>query len=234
MWSSGRGVRFKSNSQLKTMDQKPIYLTLSGLPISFEFEWPFHPSTSGADFRVLHGRATLEDNSGLHADFAIHLSQTMQALLPSLDPASAQPFAINVVRKTVETKDLEFLRSGKRQPIPLSSRFKNMKQNAWRFMEADEQQIRVMLRATVYWVGHKLGRERVLIADDTNALYVGTSSARLLEIAKPLAAEGLIRLEGEYAFPTQAMITRASEFEGEEEQALRTLQEKHAFENVKR
>lgn len=212
--------------------QKPVYLTVSGLPMSFEFEWPFHRSTSGADFHVLHGTTWLEDGTRLRADFSIHLTETMIQLLPSVEPDLAQPFTINVVRKLVETKDLEFLKSGKRQPVALSSRFKDFKNNSWLFMRPSEDEIRHMLTHTVYWVGHKLGRERALIADQTNAIYVGVTREKLVEIAKALAAEGLIRLEGEYAIPTQAMISRAAEFEAEEQAALARLQEKHAFESA--
>ena len=32
-----------------------IYVTAAGLPLSIELTWPFHQSTSGADFYVLHG-----------------------------------------------------------------------------------------------------------------------------------------------------------------------------------
>jgi hypothetical protein len=213
-------------------NQKPVYLTVSGLPLSFEFEWPFHPSTSGADFQVLHGTTWLEDGSGLHAEFAIHLSQTMHDLLPSLGPGVALPYVINVVRKVVETKDLEFLKSGKRQPIPLSSRFKNFRQNTWRFMTPSESEVRDMLRHTVFWVGRKLGRGRVLVTDEINALYTATPKEKLLELARQLSEEGLIQLDGEYASPAPTMLSRATEFEKEEQEALAILQQKHAFESA--
>ena len=48
-------------------EQKKIYVTLSGLPLSFQFDWPFHKSTSGSDFWVLHGDIRLESSPGLHA-----------------------------------------------------------------------------------------------------------------------------------------------------------------------
>ena len=73
--------------------------TISGLPLSFEFEWPFHKSASGADFWVLHGTAYLEDGTGLRADFSIHLSQTMSDMLPNTEMSAALPYVINVVRR---------------------------------------------------------------------------------------------------------------------------------------
>lgn len=213
-------------------NQKPVYLTISGLPLSFEFEWPFHKSTSGADFHVLHGTTWLEDSAGLHADFALHLSQTMYDLLPSLDENTALPYAINVVRKVVETKDLEFLKSSKRQPIPISSRFKNIRQNTWRFMTPSELEVKDMLRRTVFWVGHKLGQVRVNLADKTNALYTATPKDKLLELALELVSEGWVELDGHFAVPAQKMLGAAAQFEKEEQEALAMLQQKHAFESA--
>src|SRR5512142_2495669 len=135
------------------MSERPAYLTLSGLPLTFEFQWPFHKSTSGADFWVLHGVAYLEDGSGLRSDFSIHLTQTMQPMMPDMEADTALPYVINVVRRMVDTKDLEFLRSGKRQPIDLSSRFKNFKSGGWRFASANDDEIQELLRQSVYWIG---------------------------------------------------------------------------------
>jgi hypothetical protein len=212
--------------------QKPVYLTISGLPLSFEFEWPFHRSTSGADFDVLHGTAWLEDGTELRADFAVHLSQTMRELLPSLEENASLPYAINVVRKVVETKDLEFLKSGKRQPIPLSSRFKNIRENSWRFLTPGEAEVKQMLRNTVFWAGYKLGRGRVDVADETNALYTAMSVERLMEIAQQLVSEGWIELDGQVAGPSPKMAAAAAQLEKEEQEALAALQRKHAFESA--
>ncbi len=212
--------------------QKPVYLTLSGLPLSFEFEWPFHRSTSGADFDVLHGTAWLEDGTGLRADFAIHLAQTMRELLPSLEESVALPYAINVVRKVVETKDLEFLKSGKRQPIPLSSRFKNIRQNSWRFLTPSEDEVKEMLRNTVFWAGYKLGRGRVNVADETNMLYTAMSNEKLMGLAQQLASEEWIELDGYLAGPSPKMAAAAQQFEKAEQESLASLQQKHAFESA--
>ena len=212
--------------------QRPAYLTISGLPLSFEFEWPFHKSASGADFWVLHGTAYLEDGTGLRADFSIHLSQTMSDMLPNTEMSAALPYVINVVRKTIDTKDLEFLRSGKRQPIPLSSRFKNFKEGTWKFASATDNEILETLRQSAYWIGHKMGRDCVHLADETNALYFGTTKEKLLEIADKLRSSGWIRLEGEDAVPTQLIATHAEEFEKIEKENLEKLQQKHAFESA--
>jgi len=231
--SAGEWARQTSIGIVKQMEnRRPAYLTVTGLPLSFEFQWPFHKSTSGADFWVLHGTAYLEDGTGLRADFAIHLSQTMWHMLPNIEMHVALPYVINVVRKTADTKDLEFLRSGKRQPIPLSSRFKNFKEGTWKFAAATDDEIRETLRQSAYWIGHKLGRGRVQIADDTNLLYFGTTKQKMLEMADKLRAGGWIRIEGEDAIPSQLMTTHAEDFEKLERDNLAKLQQKHAFESA--
>ena len=214
------------------MSERSAYLTLSGLPLTFEFQWPFHKSTSGADFWVLHGIAYLEDGSSLRSDFSIHLTQTMHPMMPGMNADTALPYVINVVRRMVDTKDLEFLRSGKRQPIDLSSRFKNFKTGAWHFASANDSEIRELLRQSVYWIGVKLGRERFSLVDDANALYVGTAKGNLLELAKNLEGEGWLRLEGEFVVATEKTRSHAEEFEKLEQGNLAKLQQKHAFESA--
>lgn len=214
------------------MPERSAYLTLSGLPLSFEFQWPFHKSTSGADFWVLHGVAYLEDGSGLRSDFSIHLTQTIHPMMPGMDADTALPYVINVVRRMVDTKDLEFLRSGKRQPIDLSSRFKNFKTGGWRFASASDDEVRELLRQSSYWIGVKLGRERFSLADETNALYAGATKERLLDISKGLESDGWLRVEGELAVATEKTKSHAAEFEKLEQENLAKLQQKHAFESA--
>lgn len=59
-----------------------IWVTLSGLPLTFDFDWPFHKSTSGADFWVLHGDIRIV-GTDLHALVAVSLSATVREVLPS-------------------------------------------------------------------------------------------------------------------------------------------------------
>src|SRR5579863_10099357 len=93
--------------------KKKIWVTLSGLPLSITLEWPFHRSTSGADFWVLHGDIRLEDSDSLHALVAVNLSATVREVLPSLEPKDAEAPVINALRKEVDRKQIEFVKSGK-------------------------------------------------------------------------------------------------------------------------
>src|SRR5436305_12349928 len=106
----------------KTLENdKKIYVSLGGLPLSFKLEWPFHKSTSGADFYVLHADIFLENSEGLHAPVSVNLSATVYEVLPSLEPKDIEGPVVNALRKEVDRKQIEFLKSGKRVPVQFSS-----------------------------------------------------------------------------------------------------------------
>jgi len=88
---------------------KTIYVTRTGLPLSFKFEWPFRHATSGADFDVLHAVITLENSGGLRALVAVNLSVTLREVLPSLEPKDTEAPLINALRKEVDHKQTEFV-----------------------------------------------------------------------------------------------------------------------------
>src|SRR5579864_3515541 len=110
-------------------------VTLHGLPLTIVLEWPFKASVAGADFYVLHGDIRLEDGRGLHALIALQMTRTVREVLPSLEAEQVESPAVNALRKAVDNKDLEFLRSPKRLPVPLSSRAYDFKRNRWAFAE---------------------------------------------------------------------------------------------------
>ncbi len=112
-------------------NRKTIYVTLAGLPLSFHLEWPFRKSTSGADFFFLHADVLLENSSGLHAPVAVNLSATVREVMPSLEPQDAEGPVINSLRKEVDRRQLEFVKSGKLVPVNFSSRQWDFKRNQW-------------------------------------------------------------------------------------------------------
>src|SRR5437763_7159593 len=111
-----------AQSQRSGSGYKRIYVTLAGLPLSFELHWPFHKSTSGADFWVLHADIRLENSSGLHAPVAVNLSATVREVMPSLEPKDAEAPVINTLRKEVVRRQIEFVKYGKLVPVQLFSR----------------------------------------------------------------------------------------------------------------
>ena len=208
---------------------KRIYVTLTGLPLSFHLEWPFHKSTSGADFFVLHGDISLESSPGLHAPVAVNLSVTVQEVLPSLEAKDAEGAVINTLRKEVDRRQLEFLKSGKLVPVHFSSRHWDFKRSKWMFGKASEEEISRLLARKVYWQTRVTGGA-VSIADPTDALYVETSPQHLLELARKLEAQGLLKLDGESALASSSLMDQAGTFEADARAALEELEKKHAFE----
>lgn len=213
------------------MANENIYVTLAGLPLWFEWQWPLRASEAGSDWTILHGRAWLADESGLHADVSVNLTRTIQEALPSLEPEHAEPVAVNAVRKDLDTRQLELLKSGKRQPVPLSSRHYDFQRRQLVFAQAEDEEMRRLLRQKVYWTAARGGAgARAWMADPADAVFVNSSTAHLLELARGLAEDGWIRLEGEQAQATEKLLGEAEAMKSAVAHALEELEKKHAYE----
>ena len=228
-------------------EQKKIWVTLTGLPLTIELEWPFHRSTSGADFWVLHGDIRLENSDGLHAPVAVNLSATVREVLPSLEPKDAEAPVINALRKEVDRRQIEFLKSGKLLPVPFSSRHYDFKRQQWVFGKATDEAMEEFVERKVYWETSSPtnpllansarsgaptsgGGTRVWIGDPADAQYLQTTTAHLVEIAGRLAEQGLLRIDGEWAKATPELVNQAERFENARRAAVEELEKKHAFE----
>jgi hypothetical protein len=224
---------------------RKIWVTLTGLPLTIKLEWPFHQSTSGADFWVLHGDIRLEGADGLHALVAVNLSQTVREVMPSLEPKDAEAPVINALRKEVDRRQIEFVKSGKLLPVPFSSRHYDFKRGQWVFGKATDEVMAEFVERKVFWetklsshpTKAALGgapsaeRIRVWIGDPAEAQYLQTTPAHLLEIAGRLvAAQGLIRIDGEWAEATAGLMAQSARFENARIAAVEELDKKHAYE----
>src|SRR5579863_4585431 len=203
-------------------DQK-IWVTLNGLPLRFRLEWPFHPSTSGADFWVLHGDIRLEGSGGLHAPVAVNLSQTVREVLPSMEPKDVEAPVINALRKEVDRRQIEFLKSGKLLPVPFSSRHYDFKRGQWVFGKATDEAMAEFVERKVYWQMKSplLAKDarngaprseddaRVWIVDPAEAQYLQTTPEYLMKVA----ARGMLRMDGEWAEATPELMAQAERFE---------------------
>ena len=200
------------------------YVTLAGLPIAFgKFEWPFHQSTSGADTFIVHGEMYLADGGehNLHAKLAAAVTLTFAEIVPAMEQPYAETFVYNAVRKTVDLGQLEFLKSGNRQPVPVTTRFYSRWQKRFVFTDTDENERLKYLLSKVYWLSGVLGSNKpVWIADPRDAQYLNTTEQDLLQAAKNDAASGLMTLDGEYAAPTPALMERAPEYRAALDAAL--------------
>lgn len=211
--------------------EKLTYVTIKGIPLTFTLDFPFHQSTGGADYYVLHGNADLEDGTGRHAALSIHMSQTVKEALPSVEPKDALGPAINAVRKSTDTKDIEFIKSTKRQPIPLSSRAYSIVTRQFTFQNPDENGLLEFLKRKVYWA-KKLGQGKTLISDPVDALYLNRTPGQLFAAAKALEKQGWLTFEGEFAHATDALMKDSAAIEGAMKSALEEIEAKHEFEKA--
>lgn len=211
------------------MSNKRIYVTLRGVPLSFELEFPFHPSTGGADYYVLHGLVTLQDGQGLHAPVAVHMSQTVKEALPSVDETGALAPAINAIRKATDTKDIEFLKSDKRQPIPLSSRAFSIMTRKFTFQNPSDDELFGYLKRSIYW-RTKLGEKSIDVADPVETLYLNRTGDQIFAVAKQLASEGWVTLNGTAVTATSKLMSESAHLEADTTKTLDELNAKHAYE----
>jgi len=228
----------------ETSAEKKIWVTLTGLPLTVKLDWPFHQSTSGADFWVLHGDLQLEGSEGLHAPVAVNLSQTVKEVMPSLEPRDTEAPVVNALRKEVDRRQIEFLKSGKLLPVAFSSRHYDFKRQQWVFGKASDEAMAEFIERKVYWQTKLGGKSplpansagsgspgRVWIGDPAEAQYLQTSSHHMIELAARLvAAQGLLRIDGEWAEATPGLMNQAERFENARKAAVEELEKKHAFE----
>ena len=198
----------------QTHTSKTIYVTRTGLPLRFKLEWPFRRATSGADFDVLHTEITLENSEGLRALVAVNLSVTLREVLPSLEPKDTEGPVINALRKEVDHKQTEFVKSGKLVPLPFSSRHYNFKLKQWVFGKATDEEIARMIERKVYWQTRLVGGD-VWLGDPIEALYVDTTLDHIAEIAAGLAPQGLFTLARGHATALPGLTDQKDHFEAE-------------------
>lgn len=213
----------------QTETEKKIYVTRSGLPLSFRFDWPFRHATSGADFDVLHAEIVLENSASLRALVAINLSATLREILPSLDRKDTEAPLINALRKDVDRMQIEFLKSAKLVPLHLSSRHYDFTRNQWAFGKATDEEIARLIERKVYWQTRLVGGD-VWLGDAIEALYLQTTTDHIAEVAAGLAHRGLFKMARRYATALPALMEQQGPFEKEMANAVHHLEEKHAFE----
>jgi hypothetical protein len=173
--------------------EKKIWVTLAGLPLTMTLEWPFHPSTSGADFWVLHGDIVLEGSEGLHAPVAVNLSQTVREVMPSLEPRDAETPVINALRKEVDRRQIEFVKSGKLLPVPFSSRHYDFKRQQWVFGKASDETMAEFVERKVFWQT-RLGKSPLLAKDARNGAPGSTSPLLADDARSGVTGSGEIRV----------------------------------------
>jgi len=206
-------------SALRLRNPRPdCYVTLAGLPIRFaDFRWPFHRSTSGSDTYVVHGVAHLEDGtaSPLHAKIAASMTVTFADIVAAPEQSYAESLIYNAVRKTLDQGQMELIKSGNRQPVPVTTRYYSRWQKKFVFSDTDDEARTDFLALKLYWLSGVLGDSQPLwIADPRDAQYLNTTTDQLQQAATLLASEGFIKLaaEPQFAAPTQLLLQRAEHY----------------------
>jgi hypothetical protein len=204
---------------LRLRNPRPdCYVTLAGLPIRFDsFNWPFHRSTSGSDTYVVHGVAHLEDgtSSPLHAKIAASMTVTFADIVLAPEQPYAETFIYNAVRKTLDQGQMEMIKSGNRQPVPVTTRYYSRWQKKFVFTDTDDETRTDFLALKLYWLSGVLGGSQpVWIADPRDAQYLNTSPDQLQRSAALLASEGFVTLSADpqFAAATPLLLQRADHY----------------------
>ena len=202
------------------------YVTIAGMPIAFAgFRWPFHRSVSGADTYIVHGSVNIADgtDSPLHAKISASMTVTFAEIVPAPEQPYAETFIYNAIRKTLDRGQLELLKSGNRQPVPVTTRYYSRWQKKFFFTDTDDQSRQDFLLLKVFWLSGVLGNSQpVWIGDPRDAQYLNTTPEALIGMAAELAAKGLITLspEKDFAAATLALVAREPEFRARMQEAF--------------
>jgi len=223
---SAAAAYFAETAKRMQNPQPDVYLTMLGLPLRFEkFVWPFHVSTSGADTSLVHGEVRLMDGkeSELHAKVAASATLTFREALAAMQQPFAESSIYNAVRKTMDQGQLELVKSGNRQPVPVTTRYYSAKQQKFVFNDTTEQQRQDFLAGKVFWLSGVLGGgKRVWVMDPRDAQYLNATEVELKRAAQALAREGLLLLDQEegWATPTEALMGLRGQYEEQLAKAL--------------
>ena len=221
------GVRtYLAESAKRLRNPRPeCALTLHGIPLSFgRFEWPFHASSSGADTSLVHGEVRLEDGgqSVLHAKIAASMTVTFRDVVAAPEQPFAEGFVYNAVRKTMDQGQLELVKSGNRQPVPLTTRFYSPKYKTFSFNDTSEEQRIGFVAGKVYWLSGVLGGGGpVWLLDPRDAQYLNTTVEELRKAVGSLAVEGILRAtDAECGAATAKLMERREEYVAQLERML--------------
>ncbi|HEX4021918.1 MAG TPA: hypothetical protein VHX63_12280 [Acidobacteriaceae bacterium] len=215
-------------SALRLRNPRPdCDVTLAGMPIRFaDFAWPFHLSTSGADTHIVHGTVHLEDgqHSPLHAKVSASMTVTFAEIVPAPEQPYAENFIYNAIRKTLDQGQMEMVKSGNRQPVPVTTRYYSRWQKKFLFTETTDASRMEFLALKAYWLSGVLGgNQPIWIADPRDAQYLNTSVEELRSMAAGLASNGALKLiagtdniskehAGEFAAATPELMQHADHY----------------------
>jgi len=216
--AAGLGSYFAELRKRLKNPRPDCYYTMLGLPLSFgRFEWPFHESRSGADTSLVHGEVRLEKGGGeatLHAKVAVSMTLTFREVVPAPEQPFAEGFIYNAVRKTMDQGQLELVKSGNRQPVPLTTRYYSVKQQKFIFNDTTPEERQQFLAGKVFWLSGVLGGGApVWLEDPRDAQYLDCTPEELQRDIQALVVDGVVQLaSADFGAPTAKLMAREPEF----------------------
>lgn len=199
------------------------FMTLLGIPIRVEIDWPFHraPDRDSSFIRV---GTEVEWPENRQANLGVYLSGTVQVVaFPSLAPILTESVVVNAVRKAIDSNTIQFHESARHptdlQEARITTADYDDSQKTFVFQKATEADIKEFIKRKVYWLGfRRLGKGgEVWIPDPYDANYLGTSPERMQQLAQILAAHDILHLnsEGEFARPSDKLLRDSDRFDEE-------------------
>ena len=150
------------------------------------------------------------------------MTVTFRDVVAAPEQPFAEGFVYNAVRKTMDQGQLELVKSGNRQPVPLTTRFYSPKHKTFSFNDTSEEQRRGFVAGKVYWLSGVLGGGApVWLLDPRDAQYLNTTVEELRKAVGALAVEGLLRAtDAEYGAATEKLMERREEYVAQLERML--------------
>jgi hypothetical protein len=131
----------------------------------------------------------------------------MKEALGSLAEEHAEGLVVNSIRKTIDNGQLALLKSGKLQPVHVTSRFYSFLAKQIQFPTQSEADVQELIKRRVFWLSTRLGQGAPIdIADPYDCQYVNLSREKMVEIAQQVAAQDLIRLQADHAVAAPGLL----------------------------
>jgi class 3 adenylate cyclase len=208
--------------------KETAFMTLSGIPVSLEIQWPLRNSPEARDALFARVSAEVRGGGNRIANLGVFISGTLEVVaFPSLVPVLTESPIVNAIRRAIDLRTIRFYEPENHptslQEVSLStSDYEN--QRGFSFQKATDEEIKKFIIRKIYWLGFREADQntQLSISDAYDAEYLGTRVSRLKQLAEILAADGLIRLDTRRSFAsaTDSLLRQSAVFEEELDSAL--------------
>jgi hypothetical protein len=149
------------------------------------------------------------------------MTVTFAEIVAAPEQPYAEDFIYNAIRKTLDQGQLELLKSGNRQPVPVTTRYYSRWQKKFFFSDTTDASRMEYLALKIYWLSGVLGdNQPVWISDPRDAQYLNTTAEELARVAADLSRQGILSLTDDAASATPALMARAEQYQAKLAEAL--------------